>query len=102
MHCSILENMKRKSPLSENATKGDLLILKRDLGNKLNDLEQKLDNKAQGYRDEVLTKLDDIAGQLGNLREENIIGTHQTSTLNDRADNHETRIKNLERTQHIA
>lgn len=87
--------MKRKNPLSENATKGDLLKLEF----KLTDLEQRLDSKAQKYRDQILTKLDETMGELRAMREENIIGSAQTSQLRDTADNHEKRIKNIEKIQ---
>ena len=91
--------MKRKNPLSENATKGDLLILKNDFESKLNDLEQKIDSKAQRYRDEILTSNDKIVKELGAMREENIIGSGQTSQLRDNVEGHEKRIKNLEKFQ---
>ena len=61
-----------------------------------------LREEGKQYRDEVLSKLDDISGQLGNLREENIIGSHQTSQLRQDVDSHEKRIKNLEKIQHVS
>lgn len=51
------------------------------------------------YKDEVLTKLDGIAGDLGTMKEENIIGSGQTSQLREEVENHEKRIKNLEKLQ---
>ena len=91
--------MKQKNPLSENTTKGDLLILKNELETKLNDLEYKLDGNAQKYRDQVLTSNDKLAKQLETMREENTIGFNQ---LNNKLNNHETRIKKIERIQQAA
>ena len=91
--------MKRKNPLSENATKGDLLILKNDLENRLNDLEQKLDGKAKQYRDQILTSNDKLAKTLETMREELEIGNFQTR---ERVEDHEKRIKHLEKAQQTA
>lgn len=90
--------MKRKNPLSENATKGDLLKLEF----KLTDLEQRLDSNAQKYRDQILSKMDETMGEFETMRQENIIGTHQISNLQQTSDDHETRIKHLEKTQQTA
>ena len=92
--------MTQKNKLEELATKGDIKLL----GNDIKFLEDSLSGKIQEmreehekYKDEVMTKLDDISGQLGNLRDENIIGAHQTSQLREQTDNHEKRIKHLEK-----
>ena len=75
----IMGFMQQKNSPSQIVTKNFLEL-------KLNLLEQKIDDKVEElregnkqYKDEVLTKLDDISGQLGDMREENIIGVHQTS-----------------------
>lgn len=88
-----------ESALKKYATREDLLILKGELENKLSDLEQKIDSKAQGYRDEILTKLDGVMGELETMRQENTIGTHQISNLQEASENHEKRIKHLEKIQ---
>jgi chromosome segregation ATPase len=75
--------------------------LKEDVGRLKQDVGS-LREEGKQYRDEVLSKLDDISGQLGNLREENIIGSHQTSQLRQDVDSHEKRIKNLEKIQHVS
>ncbi len=90
--------MKQKNPLSENATKGDLLKLEF----KITDLEQKVDNKAQKYRDQILTSNDKLMKKLEEMQDENIIGSNQTSQLNDTAEDHEKRIKILEKAQQTA
>lgn len=86
--------MKRKNPLAENATKGDLLILKRELKE---EVVGEIDEKNEKYKDEVMTKLDDISGQLENLREDKDLSIHQTSQLQEQVDGHEKRIKHLEK-----
>lgn len=90
-----------ESALKKYTTRRDLLILKSDLENKINDLEQKVDSKAQGYRDEILTKLDGVMGELQAMREENTVGTYQTAQLREDVDSHEKRIKSLEKIQPI-
>lgn len=84
--------MKRKNPLSENATKGDILKLEF----KLTDLEQRIDNKAQGYRDQVLTSNDKLAKTLETIREDLEIGNFQ---MKREINNHDKRIKNIEKIQ---
>lgn len=95
--------MKRKNPLSENATKGDLLSLKGELKGEMQELKEEIvemreDHKQ--YKDEVLAKLDDISGQLEDLREDKLLSVHQASRLGERVDNHEKRIKSIEKLQH--
>lgn len=60
---------------------------------KLENLERKIDEKAQKYRDQVLTSNDKLAQTLEAMREEMEIGFyHNKQKLN----NHEKRIKILE------
>ena len=94
--------MKRKNTLSENATKGDLVILKQELKQEMRGLKKEIDEKAQSYRDQILSKLDETMGELGTMREENIIGSGQTSQLRDNVEDHEKRIKHLEKAQPTA
>ncbi len=88
--------MKRKNPMLENATKGDLLILKSDLESKLNDLEQRVDDKARGYRDEILTSNDKLSRTLETIREDIEIGNFQ---VKKQIKSHEERITHLEKVQ---
>ena len=88
--------MKRKNPLSANATRGDLLTLENKLESKLNGLEQRLDGKFQQYKDEVMTKLDDISGQLEDLQQDKTLSIHQSSQLREEVEDHEKRITLLE------
>ncbi len=91
--------MKRKDGNSELVTKG---FLKKELEYELGELEQRVDNRAKQYRDQILTKLDGVMGELGAIREDNTIGTYQTSQLREDVDGHEKRIKTLEKVQPLA
>ena len=55
-----------------------------------------LDEVLRDRNDEILSKLDDIVGQLETLREENTIGTYQISNLQTAVDNQEERLTVLE------
>lgn len=48
------------------------------------------------YRDENMSRFDDVMGQFEIIREDNTIGVHQTSELRKDVDNHEKRIRKLE------
>lgn len=54
--------MKRRNPLSEDATKGDLLILKNEIVDEIDGKLEKMREENEKYKDEVMTKLDDISG----------------------------------------
>lgn len=80
--------MKQKNDSSELVTKGFLEI-------KL----QEFDENAKEYRDEILTKLDGVMGELKTMREETTFGAHQVFELREQVDNHEGRITHLEETK---
>ena len=61
-----------------------------------------MDENAAKYRDEILTKLDGVMGELQAMREENTVGAHQTRELREQVNDHEKRIEHLEKTQQIA
>ncbi len=82
--------MKRNSAISD-------IVTKSFLRSELDNLKKEIDEKARGYRNQILTKLDGIAGELGEMRDENTIGSGQTSQLREEVDNHESRIKILEK-----
>lgn len=63
---------------------------------KLEDLELRVDKKAQQYRDQVLTSNDKLAKTLETMREENTIDNFQRD---EKIEGHETRIKVLESAQ---
>lgn len=70
--------------------------LKVDL--KFDGLKIEIDDKAREYRDQVLTELSEVMGELKIIRDENTAGTHQISELQDSMVNHEGRIKKIELT----
>lgn len=77
-----LEKTEKKLALEINLSKYDL----RD---EMNKMEERIDEKSKKYRDDVLTKIDGVIGELSAIREEDIVGSHQ---LRD----HEKRIIALE------
>jgi len=107
--------MKRKiSVSSEFATKRDIKALENSLQGDMKTLESslraeiklstdkvliKVDENAQKYRDQVLTSNDKLAKTLETMREELEIGNFQTRRM---VDNHEKRIKRLEKIQQAA
>lgn len=80
--------------LLENSLRGDVQKVLKDMSVMRKEHKQ--------YKDEVLTKLDDISGQLENLQEDKTLSIHQTSQLEERTDNHEKRISRLEKIQQAA
>lgn len=83
--------------------KSEELVTKSFLENKLVELKEeilvKVDDNARNYRDQILTKLDGVMGELQTMREENTVGTYQISELRERVDNHDKRITSLEKIQ---
>lgn len=60
---------------------------------KLDNLERKIDDKAQQYRDQILTSNDKLAKTLETMREDLEIGNFQTR---EKLEDHEKRINILE------
>lgn len=83
-----------ESALKKYATKEDLLIVKQELKE---EIVGDIDEKNEKYKDEVMTKLDDISGQLEDLQEDKVLSIHQTEELRGKVDSYEKRIKNLEK-----
>lgn len=83
--------------------KSEELVTKSFLENKLVELKKeilvKVDENARNYRDQILTKLDGVMGELQTMREENTVGTYQISELREKVDNHDKRIASLEKIQ---
>jgi uncharacterized membrane protein len=78
------------------------LVTETHLAIKLDELNLKVDDKARLYRDQILTKLDQVMGKLQNIREDNIVGTHQVRQLRKDVENHSKRLVKLEQTPQIA
>ncbi len=91
-----LANMKQKNGNSELVTKG---FLKSELEYKLGELEQRVDDRAKQYRDQILTSNDKLAKTLETIREDIEIGNFQTG---EKITDHEERIKILEKAQQTA
>jgi hypothetical protein len=91
--------MKQKSDSSQTVTKvylDDRFRLNNAIFDlKLENLERRIDENAQKYRDQVLTANDKIVKELEVMREENIIGFSQIARLNKRVDDHDKQIKIL-------
>lgn len=109
--------MKQKTANTNSATKGDLQQLERrfekkfatktDLKNEIGALEtridikferfeQKIDDKAQKYRDEVLTKMDGVTKELETIREEQIVANRHIDFAINKLVNHEKRLTKIE------
>lgn len=75
----------------------EALVTKGYLDQRLDFLEERIDGRARKYRDEVLTRFDDFAGKFEAMREDATIGSYQTGELREQVDDHEKRMKHLER-----
>ena len=69
----------------------------REVGREIDKLRLEIDDKARGYRDDILTRFDDFAGRFESVQEDTIIATHQTKELKEQVENHERRLKRLEK-----
>ena len=92
--------MKQQSQ-SDSITKADLqLVLSKSLSG-LRELKNEMFDQVRGeqkaYRDENMTRLDDVMGELHAIREDNTIGTYQIRELRETTEDHEKRIVNLEK-----
>ncbi|OGH24527.1 MAG: hypothetical protein A3B47_03975 [Candidatus Levybacteria bacterium RIFCSPLOWO2_01_FULL_39_24] len=98
---------KLKNSNSELVTKDflkkELEVLGRSLRSgmkiSISESEQRTDENAQKYRDQILTSNDKLAKTLETMREELEIGNFQ---MKRRIDKHEERIKNLEKVPQTA
>lgn len=80
--------MKQKIDLSDLVTKPYL-----------DEVVEGIDEKAKEYRDQILTSNDKLMKKLETMQDENTIGSGQTSKLREQANDHEKRIKHLEKVQ---
>ena len=62
----------------------------------ISESEERTEEKHRKYHDENMNRLDEVMGELENIREDNMIGTYQTRELRENVDNHEKRISKLE------
>lgn len=61
-----------------------------------------LEERLVKHRDDILSRLDDVMGQLEGMREENTISYHQSREFLETTEDHEKRIKKLEGVQQSA
>lgn len=66
-----------------------------ELDNKLEKLERRIDDNAQNYRDQILTKMDEIVGELAQIREDNLFRDRDIEELQDKTEKHEIKLANL-------
>lgn len=101
-------HMKQSKNDSQPATKTELHNVRDDLRGeirgvetrmdiKMERMEGRIDDKARGYRDEVLIKMDQVIGELQTMREDQTIVNHQTTQALKRLDDHEVRITVVEK-----
>lgn len=64
---------------------------------KLEKMELRMDDRAQKYRNEILTRFDMWASELENARQDRVVSMKQTHELRGAVDDHEKRIKKLEK-----
>lgn len=93
-----------KSQIKENdfATKDNVKSLELRIDLKFDSFAGKINKNAKKYRDQILTKLDKVMGELAAMREENTVGAYHTRELREEVDNHEKRIQKLEQLQQAA
>lgn len=97
--------MKQKNSSSNLVTKtvlkDELINLETRVDIKLDRMENRIDDNAKKYRDQILTSNDKLAKQLEEMRDENAIGFNQVARLQKQVNSHATRIQKLEHAQQI-
>src|SRR5947209_3103646 len=109
--------MKKAKPTVKSLTREDLIEIlkdfptKKDLHNeishaevrletnidfKIMESERRTDEKAQKYRDQILTREDKTIGELSDIREVNVFQDNDIHELKVNFENHEKRIVSLE------
>lgn len=66
---------------------------------KLDKLKRELDDNAKEYRNDVLNKMDEVMGELAQMREDREVGDYQ---VGEKIENHEQRIIKLEHSSKTA
>jgi hypothetical protein len=104
--------MKQKTDITQPTTKKDLAQLEERLGKNLKSETQaletridikndrrdlRLEDKFRQYRDDVLTKMDQVMGQLETIRDEQVLANHHAEEMLQKINNHEGRITRLEK-----
>lgn len=87
---------KLREVLTAYPTKKDVEFI---VDSKIDGLETRIDEKARSYRDEILTRLDGVMGELAQIREDRVFEEHDVKVLKEKADDNGKRIEKLEATQ---
>lgn len=96
-----LEKALKNYPTKDDL-RDDLKVLEVRMDIKMDHLANRVDDNAKQYRDQILTRLDGVMGELQTMREENTLGAYQAGKLQKKVDNHEKRIVHLEKTRQAA
>lgn len=102
--------MKKKTDSTEFITKGyfeeTLIRLLHGIRNEIifaiSNAVDEMEKRVKKINDINLTKLDSIAKELEEMREDRILSSHQTPELRKRVDHHERRISRLEKSHSAA
>lgn len=104
-----MQKKKASNIVTRNILKGELEASEKRLEKRfekkfvtkfdLQGVEERIDESGRKHRDEILTKLDGVMGEVQTMREENTVGTHQIAEVRERVDNHEERITHFEKAQ---
>lgn len=73
------------------------IMLQQELRQLKSELKAEIGEEMKQYKDEILTKMDEVVGKLDAIREDNEIGSYQTRELREQVDNHEKRLTKLEK-----
>lgn len=76
------KSLRAELQTTEKSLRAELLRLE----GRMESMEGRIDENARGYRDEVLTKLDGVMGELATMREENAVGAYQTRELREKVE----------------
>ena len=104
-----MKQKKSQDSLTKDVLKTEIKGLEERLGKKfvtqgffsyeMDKTKQEVDEKARSYRDEILTSNDRLAKTLETIREDLEIGNFQ---MGEKIEDHERRIKNVEKVQQTA
>lgn len=78
-------------------TKSDLLAIKSLIVNEVDSLRHELKDEIVKFKDQILTRLDEVMGELKTSREEQTVISGRTYENVEALEDHETRIEKLEK-----
>lgn len=77
--------------------KAELDVVKKDINDTFDDLFERLDTANREYRDQILTQISNFVGRIDNLKSENTVSSNQYNRLKVRMNDHDKRIRKLEK-----